>query len=83
MEGKRCIRIVFNENSSFEPVIGNMVLECKTPVNILLADTKDINGVAHGQMVLQLPDDNAVANKMIHYLKERNLTVEELEDYVG
>ena len=26
MRGKRCIRIVFRENSSFEPVIGNMVL---------------------------------------------------------
>ena len=57
MRGKRCIRIVFTSNSSFEPVIGNMVLECKAPANILLADTKDIGGVAHGQMILQLPED--------------------------
>lgn len=83
MKGKRCIRIVFRENSSFEPVIGNMVLECKTPANILLADTKDIGGVAHGQMVLQLPEDELIAGKMIHYLKERKLEVEELTDYVG
>ena len=82
MEGKRCIRIVFTENSSFEPVIGNMVLECKAPANILLADTKNINGIAHGQMILQLPDDEAVAEKMIQYLKSKNLTVEELTDYV-
>lgn len=82
MEGKRCIRIVFNQNSSFEPVIGNMVLECKAPANILLADTKDIGGTAHGQMILQLPEDRALGDKMIHYLRERNLTVEELEDYV-
>lgn len=82
MEGKRCIRIVFTENSSFEPVIGNMVLECKAPANILLADTKDINGIAHGQMILQLPENETIANKMIHYLKEKNLTVEELNDYV-
>lgn len=82
MEGKRCIRIVFNQNSSFEPVIGNMVLECKAPANILLADTKDIGGTAHGQMILQLPEDRALGDKMIHYLQERNLTVEELEDYV-
>lgn len=82
MEGKRCIRIVFSENSSFEPVIGNMVLACKTPVNILMADTKDIGGIAHGQMVLQLPEDKVTAEKMIHYLKERNLAVEELVDYV-
>ena len=82
MEGKRCIRIVFKENSSFEPVIGNMVLFCKAPVNILLADTKDIGGIAHGQMILQLPEDAVTAEKMIYYLKERNLTVEELVDYV-
>lgn len=83
MQGKRCIRIVFKENSSFEPVIANMVLECKAPVNILLADTRDIGGVAHGEMVLQLPEEEAVANKMIHYLLERKLTVEELDSYVG
>ena len=63
MSGKRCIRIVFTENSSFEPVIANMVLECKAPVNILLADTKDIGGIAHGQMILQLPEDEMAANK--------------------
>lgn len=83
MRGKRCIRIVFTENSSFEPVIANMVLECKAPVNILLADTKDINGIAHGQMILQLPEDDTLAAKMIHYLQERKLTVEEVESYVG
>ena len=82
MKSKRCIRIVFTENSSFEPVIANMVLECRASVNILLADTKDIGGIARGQMVLQLPEDEQTAEKMIAYLKERNLAVEELTDYV-
>lgn len=83
MHGRKCIRIVFSENSSFEPVIGNMILECKAPANILLADTKDIGGIAHGQMILQLPEDEIVANRMIAYLRERRLEVEVLEDYVG
>lgn len=83
MQGKRCIRIVYKSNSSFEPVIANMVLTCKAPVNILLADTKDIGGVAHGQMILQLPDETVAAEKMIQFLKERNLEVEELQNYVG
>ena len=82
MKSKRCIRIVFTENSSFEPVIANMVLECRASVNILLADTKDIGGIARGQMVLQLPEDEQTAEKMIAYLKERNLAVEELSYYV-
>ncbi len=79
MRGRRCVRIVFTENSSFEPVIANMVLECRAPVNILLADTKDIGGIAHGQMVLQLPEDETVAAGMIRYLQERKLTVEEVD----
>lgn len=83
MQGKRCIRIVFSCNSSYEPVIANMILTCKAPVNILLADTRDIGGVAHGQMILQLPEDGDAAEKMIQYLKNRKLEVEELDNYVG
>ena len=83
MQGKRCIRIVFSSNSSYEPVIANMILTCKAPVNILLADTRDIGGVAHGQMILQLPEDGDAAEKMIQYLKNRKLEVEELDNYVG
>lgn len=83
MKGQHCIRIVFKSNSSFEPVIANMILAHHMPVNILQADTKDINGVAHGQMILQLPEDKTVAEKMIQYLRDRNLEVEELDHYVG
>ncbi len=83
MKGRRCIRIVFSSNSSFEPVIGNMVLHCNAPVNILLADTRDIGGIAQGQMILQLPEDEQTAARMIQYLRDRNLGVEELDGYVG
>lgn len=82
MKGKKCIRITFRDNSSFEPVIANMVLECKAPVNILLADTRNINGIAHGEMILQLPEEEALAEKMIHYLRQRRLEVEVLRSYV-
>lgn len=83
MKGKRCIRIVFDGKSSYEPVIANMVLECKAQVNILFADTKDINGKAFGQMVLQMPEDNILADKIVNYLKMKNVVVEELIDYVN
>ncbi|MDD2493699.1 MAG: ATP-binding cassette domain-containing protein [Tissierellia bacterium] len=83
MKGKRCIRIVFDGKSSFEPVIANMILECRTQVNILFADTKDIKGKAFGQMVLQLPEDSIQADKIINYLKNNKMIVEELIDYVN
>lgn len=83
MTGKRCIRIVFDGKSSFEPVIANMVLECRAQINILFADTKDIKGQAYGQMVLQLPEDEIQADKIINYLRNKNVNVEELIGYVG
>lgn len=82
MKGKRCVRITFSENSSFEPVIGNMVLAFKMPVNILYANTRDLDGVAKGEMILQLPEDELIGQKMVAYLKNAKLTVEELEGYV-
>ena len=82
MNGKRCVRIVFSEQSSYEPVIGNMTLEFKTPANILYADTKNVNGKAKGEMILQLPPQEDIADRMIRYLKEHRLIVEELKDYV-
>ena len=83
MKGEKVIRITFSGQSSFEPVIGNLVLEYKTPVNILYADTKNIGGAAEGEMILQLPEIEEVADKMIQYLKDTNMGVEELKSDVG
>jgi D-methionine transport system ATP-binding protein len=75
-----CLRIVFNGNSSEEPVLANMVLTCKVPVNIIHADTKDLNGKAFGQLVVQLPEDEDLAQKMVHYIRSRGLTAEVIDD---
>lgn len=83
MKGKRLIRVTFENKSSFEPVIGNLVLEFRTPVNILYADTKNIHGQAEGEMILQLPEDSETAEKMIRYLKNIRMGVEELSSDVG
>lgn len=82
MKGKSCIRIVFSVNSSFEPVIANMVLKFGQPINILRADTKNVEGIARGEMILSLPDDRDVQEEMKAYLTERGLAVEEVNGYV-
>lgn len=82
MRGKSCIRIVFSVNSSFEPVIANMVLKFGQPINILRADTKNVEGIARGEMILSLPDDRSVQEEMKAYLTERGLAVEEVNGYV-
>ena len=82
MRGKCCIRIVFSVNSSFEPVIANMVLKFGQPINILRADTKNVEGIARGEMILSLPDDRKTQKEMKEYLLERGLAVEEVNGYV-
>jgi D-methionine transport system ATP-binding protein len=62
------LRIVFDGESSFKPVISNMILACQVPVNILLADTRNIDGKASGQMLIQVPDDANQLERVINYL---------------
>jgi D-methionine transport system ATP-binding protein len=82
LSGTRCCRIVFDGNSSYEPVIAGMVLDFRQAVNIMFADTKNIDGKAFGQIVIQLPEDEKVADRMIEYLRSKRLTAEEVEGYV-
>ena len=80
IKGGRKIRIVFDGLSTFEPVISNLTLECQTPVNILSADTKDIDGKAVGQMLIQLPDDSTYYTKVINYLESHKISFEVEKD---
>lgn len=80
--GEHKCRIIFDGRTSFEPVIANMVLECKTPVNILFADTKDIDGKAFGQMVIQMPNDDTGRKRIMNYLITNQIPYEEVSDYV-
>jgi D-methionine transport system ATP-binding protein len=71
------IRIVFSENSAFEPVIANLVLTFHEPVNILKADTKNVGGVAKGEMILQFMSDSTHVEEMKKFLTERGLEIGE------
>ena len=77
--GERLIRIVFEGNASSEPIIADLVMECRVSVNIMYADTRDVGGKAFGQMVLQLPEDKLQQEKIIYYLQSRKLRVEEVD----
>ena len=82
IQGDRKLRIVFSGQSAFEPVIANMILKFGTPVNIWRADTKNVGGVAKGEMILGLPDDRHLQVDMEQYLTEHGLAVEEVTDDV-
>jgi len=78
----RKIRIVYSENSAFEPVIANMILKFQTPVNILRANTKNVGGIAKGEMILGISKDKQMYSDLVSYLEEKGLSVQEVTDDV-
>lgn len=82
LDAHRRIRIVFGENSAYEPIIANLILKFASPVNILKADTKNVGGKAIGEMILGLPEGDALQGDMIAYLKEAGLSVTEVRENV-
>ena len=78
------VRIAFNGGSSYEPLIASLAIDCGVKVNILGADTRNVNGQAFGTMLLGLPEDQNEAAKAMSYLKaQKDVTVEEVHDYHG
>lgn len=74
------VRIVFDGQSSFDPVIADLILRFRQPVNIIFANTKDLHGKAFGQIVIQLPENPDIRGRMLHYLKENGHQVEEVTE---
>lgn len=75
------IRIIFDGRESTEPVISNLVLACKVPVNIMYAQTRDVGGKAMGQMIIQLPPDEGEAARVLHYLEAVKIPYEEVTEH--
>lgn len=76
-EDDNCVRIVFTENSAYEPVISNMIKKFNCDVSIYQADTKKINGKTTGEMIIGLPKDKELSRQLKSYLTEKGIIVEE------
>ena len=82
LHAARVIRIAFNGGSSYEPLIASLAIDCGVKVNILGADTRNIEGKAFGTMLLGLPEDPGDAAKALQYIRSQpNITVEEVENH--
>ena len=75
--GGKLIRIVFDGEESSKPVISSIVMECQVPVNIMFADTRDISGTAYGHMIIQLPEDERQAAKVVAWLEGNRISYRE------
>ena len=67
------LRIIFSGENAKQPVLSQLTLECQVPVNILFADTKEVEGKAYGQMLLELLCDEGQAEKVRSWLRSSGI----------
>ena len=76
--GGGCIRLAFNGETTRHPVVASLIMECQAPVNIVSADIREIDGKIYGQTILELPADEASAERARAWLKQDGVSFEEV-----
>lgn len=79
LPGGRLLRLAFNGDTTNDPIISTIAIELGIKVNILGADTRNIDGRAFGTMMIELPKEGDEADRLINYFKDlKNVTIEEV-----
>ena len=78
--GTHAVLVAFNGGTAYQPLIASLAIDLGVKVNILGADTRNIDGKAFGTMLLGLPDDPNEAAKALSYIRSQpNVSAEEVE----
>ena len=75
--GGKKLRLIFDGQSTREPVIAKMILDCQAPVSILFADTREYEGAIYGHTIVELPADERQADKVLSWVKNSGLSWKE------
>ena len=75
--GGRRIRLTFDSDNAGEPLLSQMIFECRCPVNILYADTKELDGKTYGHMIIEIPTGEQNEDKIISWLKTNEIEWQE------
>lgn len=68
VRGGAHVRLAFNGESTYKPLVSALILETGAPVSILFADTRDIGGKTYGQILLELPGEDRLAQRVTAWL---------------
>ena len=68
VRGGAHVRLAFNGESTYKPLVSALILETGVPVSILFADTRDIGGKTYGQILLELPGEDRRAQRVTAWL---------------
>ena len=58
------IRLIFDNLSTYEPIVSNLILDLKVAINIIHADVSEENGIFTGSMLIEIPSDNELLEKV-------------------
>ena len=68
VRGGAHVRLAFNGESTYKQLVSALILETGVPVSILFADTRDIGGKTYGQILLELPGEDRLAQRVTAWL---------------
>ena len=74
--GRTFFKLKF-DRKVLDPVISNMILKTNVLVNIIEANLNTKDGIAYGEMLIQLPDDETAIAKVKNYLNSEAIEYEE------
>ncbi len=64
------LRLIFDGQNAFEPIISELILSTKQAINILWANTNEIDGKVYGQMLIQV---SQLSNELLVFLDQRGI----------
>lgn len=77
----RIIRVAFNgSNMTDRPLVAACAVDTGVLLSVVSADTSQLDGQVYGSMLLGLPDEDALAEKALNYLRGfSGISVEEVQ----
>ena len=75
---KKYLRLVFDGTVN-EPIISNLILSVKCELSILSSNVKTFENKVYGQLIIQIPDEEEIIDKIKKYLFGKDILVEEVE----
>lgn len=64
------LRLIFDGQNAFEPIISELILSTKQAINICWANTNEIDGKVYGQMLIQV---SQLSNELFVFLKQKGI----------
>lgn len=79
LEQDKVYRIIFDHQKAHKPIIADLILTHQQPLNILYANTRLVKDEIFGEMIVELPKDAILRERMCQHLSDQNIVIEPLE----